>query len=99
MNNIVVICEDINCGKKLKACAKDLNYNVEFEIQNENEIVNKISEKDIKNSSAVLFVVNKGINEINDIERFIDIEYYEVEPCVVLDNPKQVIVEIISDLN
>ena len=99
MKNIVVICEDINCANKLKESAIDLNYNIEFEIQNENGIKNKISEKNIKDASAVLFVINKGVNEINDIERFIDVEYYEVEPCIALENPKQVISEIIADLN
>lgn len=99
MNNIVVICEDINCGNKLQESAKEFNYNIEFEIQNEDTIINEISEKDIKDASAVLFVINRGIEEVNEIERFIDVEYYEVEHCIALENPKQVISEIIADLN
>lgn len=99
MNNIVVICEDVKCANKLKESAANLNYNVEFEIQKENEIINKIPTKDIKEAKAVLFVINKGIDEIDEIERFIDIEYYEVEPNIALENPSQVIREIISDLN
>ena len=59
----------------------------------------KLTEKDIKDARAVLFVINRGIEEVNEIERFIDVEYYEVEPCIALENPKQVISEIIADLN
>ncbi|GAA0707030.1 hypothetical protein GCM10008904_16160 [Paraclostridium ghonii] len=99
MNNIVVICEDINCANKLKELAKDFNYNVEFEIQKENEIINEISTQCIREAKAILFVLDKGIDEIDEIERFIDIEYYEVEPNIALENPSQVIKEIISDLN
>lgn len=98
MENIIVICENEICGKKLKDEANNLGFNLEFEIQIESNIINEISEQKIKDASAVLFVIDKGIEEINKIERFIDVEYYEVEPSIAITSPHQVIGEIISDI-
>lgn len=98
MNNIIVICQNENCGKKLKESTVNLDFNVEIEVQNKNHIINKISEEKIKEAKAILFVVDKGIEKIKEVERFIDIEYYEVEPCIAINHPDQVISEIISDL-
>ena len=82
MNNIVVICENTECANKLGEESNKLGYNVKFEIQKGNDIIDKIS-----------------IEDIQEIERFIDVEYYEVEPSISINNPDQVIKDIIADLN
>ena len=66
---------------------------------NENGIVNKLSNDIIQNSNIVLFVTEKEVEEIEEIERFIDREYYEVLPQFVIENPSNVISEITLDLN
>ena len=99
MNNIVVICENIECANKLSEEANKLGYNIKFEIQEGNKIIDKISTEDIKSSKAVLFTLNRSIEDIQDIERFIDVEYYEVEPSIAITNPAGVIKDIIEDLN
>lgn len=99
MKNIVVICENVECAKKLEEEASKLEYSIKFEVQENTNIVNKISTEDIKKSKAVLFVLDGSIEDIEDIERFIDIEYYEVDPTTVMNNSKEVIKEIIDDLN
>lgn len=99
MKNIAVICEDINCAKKLQEEANKLGYEVIYEIQTRDTIENEIKEQDIKSSECVLFSLNRRIEDIINIERFIDVEYYEVEPEIVINNTNQVISEIIEDLN
>ena len=99
METIILICENVECANKLEEEARRLGYNIKFEVQEATNIVNKISIDDIKNAKAVLFALNRRMEDIEDIERFIDIEYYEVEPIMAINNSKQVIQEIISDLN
>lgn len=99
MNNIVVICENTECANKLGEEANKLGYNVKFEIQKGNNIIDKISIEDIKSAKAVLFTLNRSIEDIQEIERFIDVEYYEVEPSISINNPDEVIKDIIADLN
>ncbi|WP_270648267.1 PTS sugar transporter subunit IIBC [Paeniclostridium hominis] len=99
MNNIVVICENTECANKLGEESNKLGYNVKFEIQKGNDIIDKISIEDIKSAKAVLFTLNRSIEDIQEIERFIDVEYYEVEPSISINNPDQVIKDIIADLN
>ena len=41
----------------------------------------------------------KEIEQIEEIERFIDREYYEVLPQFVIENPANVLSEITMDLN
>ena len=99
MDNIVVICENIECANNLDESAKKLGYSIKYEIQEGTNIINEISIEDIKSAKAVLFVLDRSIEEIEEIERFIDIEYYEVEPSIAINNADQVIKEIIMDIN
>lgn len=99
MKNIVVICDDINCVKRLQEEANKLGYEIIYEIQTKDTIENEIKEQDIKSSECVLFSLNRRIEDIINIERFIDVEYYEVEPNIVINNANQVISEIIEELN
>lgn len=98
MQKIVAICESIECGSLLKDESVKLGYEFKFEIQEGNEILNKLSEEEIKSAKAVLFAINKSIEEVEDIERFIDVEYYEVEPSIVMSSAHQVIKEIADDI-
>ncbi|AUN13161.1 PTS sugar transporter subunit IIBC [Paraclostridium sordellii] len=99
MQKIVAICESIECGSLLKDESVKLGYEFKFEIQEDNEILNKLSEEEIKSAKSVLFAINKSIEEVEDIERFIDVEYYEVEPSIVMSSARQVIKEIADDIN
>ena len=65
----------------------------------QNKIKNKLSNENIKSSNVILFVTDKSVEDIEEIERFIDCEYYEVEPKFVIENPINVINEIATDLN
>lgn len=97
--NIVVICENEKCEKTLKESAKKVNCNIEVEIQQNDSIMNEISLENIQNADAILFVIDETLEDIKKIERFIDLDYYEVEPSVVISNCDQVLKEILEDIN
>lgn len=96
---ITAICNSELSGKLLKEAGSKLGIIVNYEIQNEKGIINKLSENIIQNSNIVLFVTEKEVEQIEEIERFIDREYYEVLPQFVIENPENVISEITLDLN
>lgn len=96
---IAAICDNELSGKLLKETGSKLGIIVNYEVQNENGIINKLSNDIIQNSNIVLFVTEKEVEEIKEIERFIDREYYEVLPQFVIENPSNVISEITLDLN
>lgn len=97
--NIVAVCDNEESAKSLINGGKEIGYNIYCEIQDGNDIKNELSIESIKNSNVVLFVTNRNVEEIDGIERFIDREYYEVEPQFVINNPINVLKEIASDLN
>lgn len=97
--NIVAVCDNEESAKSLINGGKEIGYNIYCEIQDGNNIKNELSIESIKNSNVVLFVTNRSVEEIDGIERFIDREYYEVEPQFVINNPINVLKEIASDLN
>ena len=101
--NIVAVCDNEESAKSLINGGKEIGYNIYCEIQDGNNIKNELSIESIKNSNVVLFVTNRNVEEIDGIERFIDREYYEVEPQFVINNPINnpinVLKEIASDLN
>ena len=97
--NIVAVCDNEESAKSLINGGKEIGYNIYCEIQDGNNIKNELSIESIKNSNVVLFVTNRSVEEIDGIERFIDREYYEVEPQFVINNPINILKEIASDLN
>ena len=96
---IVVVTNENECAKLLQDAANNMNVEIKYEIQGNGKIENKLSINDIKESTAVLFAADCEVEEIEDIERFIDCEYYEVEPKFVIENAKNVLLEIASDIN
>lgn len=97
--NIVAVCENEACANALKENGKALGVSIRAEVQNGSDIKDELSIGEIKSSSAVLFVIDGTVEDIEKIERFIDFEYYEVEPKFVMNDAKAVINEIISDVN
>ena len=97
--NIVAVCDDEKSVKALTEAGKKLGCLIHCEFQKDNKIKNKLSDENIRNSNAILFAIDKSVEEIEEIERFIDYEYYEVEPRFLIDNPINVINEISIDLN
>lgn len=97
--NIVVICDSKECSDLLLKAGKELNINIKCETQIKDKISNELTINEIRESVAVLFAVDKEIEEIENIERFIDFEYYEVEPKFILADTKSVLSEIITDIN
>ncbi len=97
--NIVAVCDNEESANSLKNASKEVGYNIYCEIQDGKNIKNELSVENIKKCNVVLFVTNRSIEEIDGIERFIDREYYEVEPQFVINDPKNVLKEIASDLN
>ncbi len=96
---IAAVCDNELSGRKLKEAADKLGILVNYEVQNQSDIINRLSEKVIFDSNIVLFVTEKEVEEIIEIERFIDREYYEVSPQFVIENPENVFAEITMDLN
>ena len=91
---IAAVCDNQLCGEMLKEAGKKLGLTVNYEVQNNNGIINKLSDEIIFSSNIVLFVT-----EIEEIERFIDREYYEVLPQFVIQNAENIISEITADFN
>lgn len=96
---IVAVCDDSISGELLQKSGEDLGIVVNYEIQNKKGIINKLSNKLISESDVVLFVTEKEVEQIEEIERFIDREYYEVHPQFVISDAKNVISEITMDFN
>lgn len=96
---ISVVCDNKECAALLENAGKELNIEVVCEVQNGVDISNEISESEIRLSNAVLFAIDGEVEDIEKIERFIDCEYYEVEPKFVVADAKNVLSEIVSDIN
>jgi fructose-specific phosphotransferase system component IIB len=96
---ISVVCDNKECATLLENAGKELNIEVVCEVQNGVDISNEISESEIRLSNAVLFAIDGEVEDIEKIERFIDCEYYEVEPKFVVADAKNVLSEIVSDIN
>lgn len=96
---IAAVCDNELSGQMLKEAANKLGITVNFEVQSNNGIFNKLSDEIIYSSNIILFVTEKEIEQIEGIERFIDREYYEVAPQFVIENPANVISEITMDIN
>ena len=96
---IAAICDNELSGTLLKDTSSKLGIILNYEVQNEDGIINKLPNDIIQNSNIILFVTDKEVEQIRDIERFIDREYYEVSPQFVIENPSNVISEITLDLN
>ncbi|MGL4910850.1 MAG: PTS sugar transporter subunit IIBC [Romboutsia sp.] len=99
MKKIVAVCENKESKKALEEAGNKLGYEIVAETQINEVINNEISMSDIKEATAVLFVINGSVEDIEKIERFIDCEYYEVEPQYVINDAISVINEIVMDLN
>ncbi|WP_042276650.1 PTS sugar transporter subunit IIBC [[Clostridium] dakarense] len=97
--SIVAVCENEACANALIEGGEALGVNIRTEVQNGSSIINELSIEEIKSSIAVLFVIDGTVEDIEKIERFIDFEYYEVEPKFVINDPKAVINEIVLDIN
>lgn len=96
---IAAICDNELSGKCLKEAGSKIGITVNYEVQNENGIINKLSNRIIQSSNVILFITEKEVEQIEEIERFVDREYYEVLPQFVIENPDNVISEITLDLN
>lgn len=99
MKKIVVICSNEKCKSLLEEAGKSLGYEIMVETQINEVVNNEVSEKDIKEAMAVLFATDGTVEDIEKIERFIDCEYYEVEPQYIISDAVAVLKEIISDIN
>lgn len=99
MKKIVAVCTNEESKRSLEEAGKKLGYAILAETQSNEIIKNEVSKKDINEASAVLFVIDGSVEDIEKIERFIDCEYYEVEPQFVINDAISVINEIVMDLN
>lgn len=99
MKKIVAVCTNEESKRALEEAGKNLGYIILAETQINEIIKNEISESDIKEAIAVLFATDGSVEDIEKIERFIDREYYEVEPQYVINDAIAVINEIVTDLN
>ena len=96
---IAAICDNELSGKLLKEASSKVGMILNYEVQNDEDIINKLSDDVIQNSNIILFVTDKEVEQILDIERFLDREYYEVSPKFVIENADNVISEITLDIN
>ena len=81
---IVAVCESERSLNSLKTAANDLGFDLVYEIQENDNIKNELSIYDIEDASIVLFVTSDSIESIEKIDRFIDREFYEVDPKYIL---------------
>lgn len=96
---IVAVCEDENCRKALEKACNNLGYELKSEIQSQDRIKDEVSISDIQEASIVLFAIDDKVENIENIERFIDCEYYEVGPKFIINDAESVMKEIMMDLN
>lgn len=99
MKKIIAVCENKESKKALEEAGNKLGYEIIAETQINEVINNEIMVDDIREAVAVLFVISGSVEDIEKIERFIDCEYYEVEPQYVIKDATSVINEIVMDLN
>ncbi|MEG1142733.1 MAG: PTS sugar transporter subunit IIBC [Clostridia bacterium] len=97
--NIVAVCDNEICKKELEKACKYLGFIIKAEVQKDFKIKNEISIEEIKSSNVVLFAIDGTVEDIEKIERFIECEYYEVEPKFIIKDAKAIIDEIVSDIN
>ncbi|MCC0636027.1 MULTISPECIES: PTS sugar transporter subunit IIBC [unclassified Clostridioides] len=96
---IAAVCESEKSSNSLKEAANILGFDLVYEIQNDGSIKNELSMYDIEDASIVLFVTSDSIEGIEKIDRFIDREFYEVEPKYIISDAKSIVNEILIDLN
>ncbi|MDC4427122.1 PTS sugar transporter subunit IIBC, partial [Clostridioides difficile] len=82
---IVAVCESERSLNSLKTAANDLGFDLVYEIQENDNIKNELSIYDIEDASIVLFVTSDSIESIEKIDRFIDREFYEVDPKYIIE--------------
>ncbi|MDU2663192.1 MAG: PTS sugar transporter subunit IIBC, partial [Clostridioides difficile] len=85
---IVAVCESERSLNSLKTAANDLGFDLVYEIQENDNIKNELSIYDIEDASIVLFVTSDSIESIEKIDRFIDREFYEVDPKYIIEDAK-----------
>ena len=95
---ISAICDTDDAGLKLMKAAKELNIDMKYEVQRDNVIINELSNEEIKSSDAILFVTQKEIEQIIDVERFIHMDYYQVVPVFIMQDAKSILIEVRDDL-
>lgn len=83
---IVAVCESERSLNSLKTAANDLGFDLVYEIQENDNIKNELSIYDIEDASIVLFVTSDSIESIEKIDRFIDREFYEVDPKYIIED-------------
>ena len=96
---ITVVANSNECIELLKNAGNSIGVEIRYEVQSNGKITNELSIKDIKESTAVLFAIDGEVEDVENIERFIDCEYYEVEEQFIKNDAKAVLNEILSDLN
>ena len=65
MNKIIVVVANNNeCIESLKKAGDSIGVEIKSEIQSEGKIINELSVNDIKESTAVLFAIDRKDREI-----------------------------------
>ena len=96
--NLVAVCDKEVVAKQLEQTCDKLGYDITCEIQQENEIINKLSDEALDKSNAILLVTQKEIEQIEDMDRFKHRHYYQVLPIFIMQDTKAILDEIIEDL-
>lgn len=96
---IIAVCDSTKCAQALEKAGEKLGYCVRSEVQNNESIINEIPKYDIESATIILFATSAEVECIENIERFIDREYYEADPKYVIEDAEAVINEILLDLN
>ena len=76
--NLVAVCDKEVVAKQLEQTCDKLGYDITCEIQQENKIINKLSDEALDKSNAILLVTQKEIEQIEDMDRFKHRYYYQV---------------------
>ena len=62
--NLVAVCDKEVVAKQLEQTCDKLGYDITCEIQQENEIINKLSDEALDKSNAILLVTQKKLNKL-----------------------------------
>ncbi|MFT4186130.1 MAG: PTS sugar transporter subunit IIA [Micrococcaceae bacterium] len=79
-------------AEKLKLAAKDLNYDLQVEVQGDTATDHELTVEDISKSPVVAIVADKKINT----DRFIDKKILDVGIAESIENPKKIIEQAIN---
>lgn len=96
--NLAAVCDKEIVAKILEQTCEKLGYKMNCEIQQENNIIDKLCEDTLDNASAILIVTQKEVQQVAKMDRFKHHNYYQVLPILIIHDAKSIINKIVKDI-